>query len=249
MQMKDNKSVHDGHRQRLKNRFLETGFQGFEPHNILELLLFYSIPRKDTNEIAHNLLNHFGSLKNVFNASYEDLIAVDGIKENSATLIKMVPLIAREYVNDSLKERAVFDNAAKIGEFFANKYLGEKNEIVYAMLLNNKFELLSVVKVHEGCVSSAYVSARKILDHVVKYNASMIVIAHNHPDGIVCPSMDDINTTAELMTAFNAFDIKLLEHFVIAGNEFCPIIHNTESLRLLTKETKSFFKGTIDLKF
>ncbi|MBE6674475.1 MAG: hypothetical protein E7596_05165 [Ruminococcaceae bacterium] len=247
--MKDNKSIHEGHRQRLKNKFIENGFQGFEPHNILEMLLFYSIPRKDTNEIAHNLLNHFGSLKNVFNASFEDLIQVDGIKESSATLIKMIPQIAKEYVNSSLEEGAIFDTANKIGEYFVNKYLGEKNEIVYAMLLNNKLELLSVVKIHEGSVNSAFVSSRKILDSVIKYNASMLVLAHNHPEGTVCPSMDDINTTADLMTAFNAFDIKLIEHFVIAGNEFCPVIHNTGSLKNLSAIKNPSFKGTIDLKF
>ena len=109
--MSENKSIHDGHRQRLKNKFLENGFLGFEPHNILELLLFYSIPRRDTNEIAHKLLNHFGSLKAVFNASFDELIQVDGIKENSATLIKMVPMIAREYVSNDLTENAVFDTA------------------------------------------------------------------------------------------------------------------------------------------
>ena len=247
--MDDKKSIHEGHRQRLKNKFLENGFQGFEPHNILELLLFYSIPRKDTNEIAHDLLNHFGSLKSVFNASFEDLIQVDGIKESSATLIKMVPMIAREYMNDSLKEGAIFDTANKIGEFFVNKYLGEKNEIVYAMLLSNKYELLDVVKIHEGCVNSAYVSSRKILDYVVKHNAAMLVLAHNHPDGTVCPSMDDINTTANLMTAFNAFGIKIIEHFEIAGNEFCPVIHNTKSLKTITPDDEPTFKGTIDLKF
>lgn len=247
--MSESKSIHEGHRQRLKNKFLENGFQGFEQHNILELLLFYSIPRKDTNEIAHNLINHFGSLKAVFNASFEELIQVTGITENSATLIKMVPQIAKEYINDSLKERTVFDTANKIGEFLVNKYIGEKNEIVYAMLLNNKFELLAVIKVHEGCVNSTFVSARKILDSVVKYNASMIVIAHNHPDGTVCPSMDDINTTAQLMTAFSAFEIRLIEHFVVAGNEYCPVIHNTESLKKRSDQPNSLFTGIIDLQF
>lgn len=247
--MADKKSIHEGHRQRLKNKFVENGFQGFEPHNILELLLFYSIPRKDTNEIAHNLINRFGSLKKVFNADFDELMTVDGIKENSATLIKMIPKIAQEYVNSSLEEAQIFDTANKIGEYFVNKFMGEKVEIVYAMLLNNKFELLSVERIHEGCVNSTAVSARKILDAVVKHNASMIVLAHNHPDGIVCPSMDDINTTADLMASFNAFGIMLIEHFVIAGNDYCPVIHNTESLKNRAGDKKPAFKGTIDLKF
>lgn len=249
MSATDNKSIHEGHRQRLKDKFLEHGFDGFEPHNILELLLFYSIPRKDTNEIAHDLLNAFGSLKNVFSANFEDLIKVKGITENSATLIKMIPQIAKEYMDDSLREVPLFDNAHKIGKFFVNKYLGEKNEIVYAMLLSNKFELLSVLKVHEGSVNSAQVSTRKILDAVVRHNASMIVLAHNHPDGTVCPSMDDIETTANLMTAFNAFDIKLIEHFIVAGNEYCPIVNDTSSFNRKLDDAKSSLRQTIDLKF
>ena len=249
MSATENKSIHEGHRQRLKNKFLENGFQGFEPHNILELLLFYSIPRKDTNEIAHSLLNEFGSLKNVFNADFNDLIKVNGISENSATLIKMIPQIAKEYADASFKEVPVFDSAQKIGEFFVNKYLGERNEIVYAMLLSNKFELLTVIKVHEGSVNSAWISTRKILDAVVRYNAPMLVLAHNHPEGTVCPSMEDINTTADLSSAFNAFDIKLIEHFIVAGNEFCPIIHNTGSFNAKSTEAKTLFKRTIDLKF
>ncbi len=247
--MDKNKSIHEGHRQRLKNKFIQHGFQGFEPHNILELLLFYSIPRKDTNEIAHNLLNHFGSLSKVFNADFEELIKVEGIKENSATLIKMIPKIAQEYVNSGLETSPVFDTANKIGEYFVNKYMGEKNEIVYAMLLNNKFELLSVEKIHEGSVNSASVFPRKILDSVVRNNASMLILAHNHPDGIVCPSMEDINTTADLMASFGAVGIKLVEHFVIAGVEFCPIIHHTQSFNSRVGEKKPVFKGTIDLKF
>lgn len=247
--MSENKNVHEGHRQRLKNKFIENGFQGFEPHNILELLLFYSIPRKDTNEIAHNLINRFGSLKNVFNASYNELMTVDGIKENSATLIKMVPQIAKEYVNSSLAKNAIFNNANSIGEYFINKYMGEKHEIVYIMLLSNKFELLSVEKIHEGSVSSAHVSTRKILEYVVKHNASMVVLAHNHPEGTVCPSMNDITTTANLMAALDACEVKFVEHFIIAGNEFCPVIHNTENLRKQAKLSGTLLKGTIDLQF
>ena len=246
---KEKVGLHDGHRQRLKNKFLENGFQGFEPHNILELLLFYSIPRKDTNEIAHKLINHFGSLKDVFDASFDELIQIDGIKESSATLIKMVPQIASRYASDSLRETTVYDTANKIGEYFVNKYFGEQREIVYVMLLNNKFELLTVAKIHEGSVNSTYVSARKILDLVVKHNASMVVLVHNHPNGTVCPSNDDIETTANLMAAFNAFDIRLIEHFVVAGNEFCPIIHNTGSLQVENSSQKPAFKGKIDLKF
>lgn len=240
--MNEKKHLHEGHRQRLKNKFLEHGFQGFETHNILELLLFYSIPRKDTNEIAHNLLNRFGSLKGVFNASFEELTTVEGIKENSATLIKMIPLIAREYFTDTSKDHSPLDNPEKIGEYLVRKCLGEKNEVVYLLLLNNKFEMISIHKIHEGSVNSTIVSPRKIVEYAVKQNAPMVVLAHNHPEGTVCPSMDDIETTARLMSSLKNIDIKLLEHFVVAGSEYCPIINYTSSLKSINSENRQFFK-------
>ena len=240
--MNDKSSLHEGHRQRLKNKFIEHGFQGFEQHNILELLLFYSIPRKDTNEIAHDLLNSFGSLEAVFNAKFEDLIKVEGIKENSATLIKMIPAIAREYLTDSFRDQVVFDTADIIGKYLINKYVGETNEVVYAMFLNNKFELLGIEKVHEGSVNSSQISTRKLIDSVLKFNASLVIIAHNHPDGTVCPSMDDIETTAHLIDAFTMIDTKLVEHFVVAGDQYCPILNKSKLTNGVSEENRYLFR-------
>ena len=241
--MKDN--VHEGHRSRLKARFLEQGIDNFEQHNILELLLFYSIPRKDTNEIAHELLKSFGTLKGVFDADFNDLIKVDGIKENSAALIKLIPAIARAYATDKYSSNYLFDTAEKIGDFFLDKYVGEKNEIIYLLLLNNKYEMLDVVKLHEGSVNSAQISPRKVLDLVVKYNASMIVLAHNHPDGNAYPSMEDIETTSDLMATFNLVDVRLLEHYVVSNNDYYTIIHSTETLMRHSKDNRDFFRRSL----
>ena len=247
--MSDTKNIHEGHRDRLRNKFLKSGFESFDPHNIFELLLFYSIPRKDTNELAHQLLDHFGSLRAVFEASFEELLKVKGISKNSATLIKMVPKITQEYVNDSLKSSNVFDTADKIGEFFVNKYLGVQNEVVYAMLLNDKYELLELVMIHEGSVNSSLVPTRKIVDAVVKYNASSVILAHNHPNGLACPSTSDINTTIDLIQSFRIFDIKIAEHFVVAGNKYVPIVRNTPSLFSRINTEDNYFESTIDLKY
>lgn len=248
--MADTKNIHEGHRDRLRDKFLANGFAGFEHHNILELLLFYSIPRKDTNEIAHELLNHFGSLKNVFEAEYEELIKVKGITKNSATLIKMVPKIFKEYVEDALKDTTnAFDNIEKIGRFFINKYIGEKKELVYAMLLNNKFELLNVFLVHEGSVNSASISTRKVVDMAFKYNAPMVVLAHNHPDGLACPSTDDMNTTADMLSLLKSLDITLVEHVLVAGNQYYPIVEYTKSLNKRNLDKNSAFRSSLDLKF
>lgn len=234
---------HEGHRQRLKKRFLTEGLSAFEPHNVLELLLFYSIPRKDTNDTAHELLSHFGSLKGVFDADYSELIKVNGISENTATLIKMIPQLCRIYSVDKYSDDKIFDTADKLGRYLVDKYIGEVNEVVYAVLLNNRFEIITTVRIHEGSVNSSQVSPRKILDQIVKYNASMLVLAHNHPNGVAIPSMDDIDTTASIMSMFDMFDIKLIEHFLIAGNTYVPLVHETFSLKQQSEEHRYLFRN------
>jgi DNA repair protein RadC len=238
----NNKVSHEGHRQRLKNRFLSDGLDSFETHNILELLLFYSIPQKDTNGIAHALLDTFGSLKGVFEADFEELIKIDGVKENTATLLKLIPEVTRAYFHEEMEEEKIFDTAEKIGKYFISKYIGETNEVVYAMLLNNSYGLLDVIRIHEGSVNSAKVSPRKIVDEVVRHNAAMVVIAHNHPNGLAVPSMEDIDTTSSLFSSLSSLDITLIEHFLVAGREFLPLIHETKSLYMMTKAHKNLYR-------
>ncbi len=211
---------HDGHRQRLKNRFLNSSLEGFEPHQILELLLFYSIPRQDTNEIAHALLDKFGSLSAVFNASFEDLITVSGIKENSATLIKLIPQIMKVYLLDKTKGKNILDTIPKVGAHLIATFIGETHEAVYAILLNDIFEHLGTVKICDGTFASASFSVRKIIDPAVKAGASMVVIAHNHPHGSVTPSAEDLDATYSLVSMLSSLDIGVLDHFIVANNEY-----------------------------
>ena len=222
-----NQVSHEGHRQRLKNRFLSSSLDNFEPHNILELLLFYSIPRQDTNEIAHDLLNHFGSLKGVFDADFSELIKIKGIKENSATLIKLIPQISRAYLLDKVSDDNLYDRADKIGEYLTSLYVGETVETVYILLLDNSYHLLNTVKLIEGNVNSAVITPKKIFDEICKVNATMFVLAHNHPNGLPLPSKEDLDTTEMLASAFDLFEVPLLEHFVIAGDKYCAIVHET----------------------
>ena len=233
---------HAGHRQRLKNRFLQDGLDSFEKHNILELLLFYAIPQRDTNDLAHSLLEHFGTLRGVFEADFSELIKIPGIKENTATLIKMIPELAREYMFEEVSQENIFDTADKIGKYFIRKYIGEINEVVYLMLLDNGFKLLNVSRIHEGSVSSARVSPRKIMTQVVKYNASMAIVAHNHPNGVAIPSMEDIDTTYSLKNVLDSYEVKLIEHILVGGNEYFPIIHETQNTQLKCEEHDKLFR-------
>ncbi len=239
--MGNEKNLHEGHRQRLKNRFLESGLDSFQPHNILELLLFYSIPRRDTNDIAHELIEKFGSLSAVFEANFEDLTQVNYITENSATLIKMIPAISRAYLKDKSSHINKADNIEFLEEYLISLFHGEKNEIVYIIFLNNGFDIIGYQKVHEGSVNSSLIDVRKVMDHIVKSNASMIIIAHNHPNGTAYPSMEDIETTGRLLSIFEPFNIPIVEHFVVNDFACYPIIHNTGSLKKLSPQNKELF--------
>lgn len=240
--MGNEKNLHEGHRQRLKDRFNESGLDNFQPHNILELLLFYSIPRRDTNDIAHELIEKFGSLSGVFDADAEDLVKVNYITENSATLIKLIPSISRAYLMDKAANTNNFSNVEAIKEFLLSLYHGEKNEVVYALLLNNKYDLITYHKIHDGSVNSALIDVRRVIEFIVKANASMLIIAHNHPNGTIFPSMEDIETTGRLINIFKPFNIPIVEHFIVNEFDCYPIINKTSSLQIVCTENKNLFK-------
>ena len=216
--------MHENHRDRLKNRFLTENLDTFEPHNVLELLLFYSIPQKDTNETAHRLIERFGSLSDVLDAPFEELIQVPGIKEHSATLLKLIPALSRRYMLDKHHGDEPLSSTEKIGQYFVDKYFGINVETVYLLLLDNKFDVIDCVKIHEGSVSSAAITLRRLVELALYRRASMVVLAHNHPSGVPIPSSEDIYTTREIKKAFDLLEIKMLGHILVAGEKYINIL-------------------------
>lgn len=214
---------HQGHRRRLRERFRQTGFEGFEKHEMLELLLFYSIPQKDTNSLAHGLLEQFGSLSGVFDASYEDLLKAQGISENSATLIKMIPQLASAYLGDRNDPGMVLDSAEKAGAFLLSKYIGVTNERVYLLCLDNKLKLLNCVLVSEGSLSRVNFHPRQILQQALQCSASTIILGHNHPYGTALPSDTDILMTQQLFEMAQVLEITLRDHIIVAGDDFVSL--------------------------
>ena len=217
--------MHENHRDRLKNRFLTENLDTFEPHNVLELLLFYSIPQKDTNETAHRLIERFGSLSDVLDAPFEELIQVPGIKEHSATLLKLIPALSRRYMLVKHHGDEPLSSTEKIGQYFVDKSFGINVETVYLLLLDNKFDVIDCVKIHEGSVSSAAITLRRLVELALYRRASMVVLAHNHPSGVPIPSSEDIYTTREIKKAFDLLEIKMLGHILVAGEKYINILN------------------------
>lgn len=216
--------MHKDHRKHTKDRFLSEGLDSFEPHNVLELLLFYSIPQKDTNETAHMLINRFGSLSAVFDAPYDDLLTVPGISEHSATLIKLIPAISRRYAMEKNSKVTKLSSIEDIGKYLVARYLGVTEETMLLLLLDNKFGLIDCVKVHEGSVNSSAITMRKLIETALFKRASMVVLAHNHPSGVALPSSDDLFTTQQVKRAFDLVEIGMLAHIIVAGDTFTNIL-------------------------
>lgn len=215
-------SVHDGHRERVKKKFLENGLDSFHEHEVLELLLFFALPRGDTNPIAHRLINTFGSLSAVLDAPYEELLKVSGVGQNAAAMICMMPQLCRRYRCDLEKEPRI-NSTEKAGRFLVPQFIGRRNETVIMVCVDNQCRVLSCQVLFEGSVNSTHVHVRKIIEAALKYNACGVVIAHNHPGGIPLPSREDILTTGKIRSALEAVDIELIDHIIVAGEDFTSL--------------------------
>lgn len=218
------KEIHAGHRQRLKNRFLKSGIGGFEQHNILELLLFFAIPRTDTNVIAHSLIERFGNISKVFDAPYDELLKVQGLTTNSATLIKLIPNLSRVYLENKHQAPEFYNTPQKLSEYFIHKFVGINHEEVYIMCLDSSCSLIQCDLLTQGTVTTANISIRKIVETVVRHNACSIVLAHNHPRGLAIPSNEDIITTISIKNALKQLDIYLLDHIIIAQDSYVSLV-------------------------
>lgn len=213
-------SIHDGHRQRLKERFLREGLDGFTEIQALELLLFYAIPVKDTNPLAHALLKRFGNLSRVLDAPVEKLVEVDGIKEHAATLLKLAKAMGRCYDVSRSKIETVIKTIADCGEYLLPYFRDRKNETVFLMCLDAKLKVLDCREIGEGSVNYASVPIRRVVEIALEVGASSVVLAHNHPSGIAVPSSDDIQTTRRVAAALSVVEIELVDHLVFADGDY-----------------------------
>lgn len=212
--------VHDGHRDRLRQSYLEHGLMSMNDINALELLLFYAIPRRDTNEIAHRLLDRFGSLDGVFSASAEELIEVDGIGENAAALLTLIPEIMKKSRVSKTREIRQIRSSDEAGAYLLPYFLNERDEVVYLLCLDTKRAVICCAEMSRGVVNSVDTGIRRIVEKALKARACSAIIAHNHPDGIAIPSREDEVFTRALFNALETVGIRLEDHIIVAEDDY-----------------------------
>lgn len=213
---KEKANAHKGHRNRLKKRFLAEGIDSFNEHQILELLLFFTLPQKDTNLIAHDLISTFGSLSRVFEAHPKELEKIEGIGQHSSSLITLIPQLSRAYLKDLTRERPVLDSARAAGEYVKNFFMGRIYEVFYIFCMDKSCRVIHEEKICEGTLDETPCYPRLVLEAAFRHNAQRVIFAHNHPSGLLKPSPGDIASTHKLVQIFESVDIEVVDH-IIAG--------------------------------
>lgn len=229
---KEKERIHKDHRKRLKKKFLEYGLDVLEEHEFLELILFYAIPYKDTNVLAHRMLNEYGSLKDILEADTENLARIEGLSEHSAMLFKVIMAATHKYinsVNDIMEARLTPEN---ISVYIKNLFYGKTDETAYVLLLDKNCVVRKIRKMSEGTINSTSLYTRDVVKVAVDEKFPYLMLAHNHPGGNPIPSKSDLYLTKAIEMALNFVDVRLVDHVIVAGER---VISMQQSFNILEK--------------
>lgn len=220
------KPIHAKHRQRMMDKFMKSGMDSFSDHEVLEILLYFSIPRINTNEIAHQLYIYFGSLHGVLEAKPEELCKIKGIGLRSAQLINFTFALFRRYQLDLAKTQnnvTKLNTVERIGMYFVPQFSGETEEVLLAAYLDNAGRVIRCEEIMRGSASTVSVDTKKIIRAAVRLNAAGVVLSHNHPNGEAVPSAEDLSSTNYIERVLHEVGVQLVDHIVVAGERYSSI--------------------------
>lgn len=220
--MEKKKNLHDGHRSRVRARFIKEGsLDSFEYYQIVELLLFYAVAMKDTNELAHKLMDEYGSFHNLLNTKPLELMQRSRLTENQAVLLSLIPHVARRYLSSSLDfDGLVVNNLSVAISYMQSLLAGQPNELFYMLCLDDNKRLKSAVKISEGTSDRAVIYIDKVVGDALLHKSSFIILGHNHPNGTLNPSENDLNVTRKIVSAMEPIGIRVLDHLIICGDKY-----------------------------
>lgn len=217
-----NGGEHAGHRERLRRKFIENGLDIFEPHQALELYLFYAVPRKDTNPLAHRLLDRYLTISGVCDAPIDELQRDFGLSESAAVLLKLLPEMMRMYNESKIPDNYAISHET-LGDIIKTKFIGRTSEIVVLVLGDAKGKMIFFDVISKGSLNNSDLPIRKIVELAIRHNAKIAYIAHNHPSGKALPSSDDLKTTRLISQTLRSVGVSLMDHYIVADNDYVSL--------------------------
>ncbi len=211
---------HTGHRQRMKELCLAEGLDSFPPHQVLELLLFYAVPYRDTNELAHRLLARFGSFAGVLNADYQDLLEVPGVGANTASLLTLMPEFFRRYQTDPGQGPIRLSDRERLLDYIKGLFIGYGHECFYLICLDTQNRVNQAALINEGTLDQVTIYPRIVVEAALRHKAKSVVLAHNHPGGAMRPTASDVQLTQHIAAVLTEIGITVLDHLIINGANY-----------------------------
>lgn len=209
--------MHNQHRDRMRQRYLQNGLDNFAMHEVLELMLYYCIPRQDVNPIAHALIQKFGSLHATLDASPEEMMQVKGIGQSSATFLSLIPPLLRKYQQSILGDKPLLKNHVQVADYCRTLFVGQTIELFYIVALDASMHALGHTLISKGSLSKVAAYPRQVVKAAIALNAHGVILCHNHPGGSPQPSDSDLALTTHLYRVLNDIDIVLYDHLIV-----CP---------------------------
>lgn len=220
------KCSHEGHRERLRQRYIDASLDAFADHEVIELLLTYSIPRRDVNELAHRVLDTFGSFSAVADASVDELCTIKGISQNSAVLLSLISRLSKRYELDRIREKQFLNSTGAVFKYGQSLYHGIKYECMYLLCLDSKCKLLRTVELAKGTIDSVTVYPRLVVEKCLSAQAHSVILMHNHPSGDPTPSRQDVEMTRDIVKALNTIDVRVYDHVIISPEHCFSFNHS-----------------------
>ena len=215
--------IHAGHRKRLLERFQTAGLRSFSDIEVLELLLTFAIPRRDTNPIAHRLLDRFSGLHTVFDAPIVSLTQVEGVTPRAASLLHLIPAVWSRYSECRAEQTRYLCSVEDYSSVLVPRFHGVREEHVWMLSMDAKCKLLDCRELCSGSIGSVNLSVRRVVEIAMGLNATMVVLAHNHPTGIAVPSQEDVETTRRLAAALDLVEVRLMDHLIVADDDYISL--------------------------
>lgn len=211
---------HEGHRRRVRARFIENGFDGFAPHEVLEFILYYCYPQQDTNKISHMMLNEYGSLHNLFEADVIDIMNRCKVTERVAALLNCIPKLCNLYYRSKWEQAPVMSNVKIAVQYASSLFIGRTTEVFYILCLDKGRKLNHVSLISEGTIDEVSIYPREIIGEALKHQASSVILAHNHPGATPKPSPRDTEATRKIVEGLKFVNVRVLDHLIIAGEKY-----------------------------